>query len=191
MFVVARIVRSLAAYNRPPQARLLRARRSVVCVIATNVAPHELLWRPNRRTRFVVMAVLFTTVSLGCNGGHSIRLAYSRETGGRPKVPLEIRQLDPRHEPALRTPFVFAGLSAIVVVANGLHRSQLPPGGPGGCHSCAIIKPHLLNTFAAPPLSHAIELAGYHRSNRDEFPIFPDGRREWAFQSLGASCYLG
>ena len=65
----------------------------MVCVIATNVAPHELLWRPNRRTRFVVMAVLFTTVSLGCNGGHSIRLAYSRETGGRPKVPLEIRQL--------------------------------------------------------------------------------------------------
>jgi hypothetical protein len=29
----------------------------VVCIIATNVAPPELLWRPNRRTRFGVGAV--------------------------------------------------------------------------------------------------------------------------------------
>ena len=35
--------------------RLLRARRSVFCIITTNVAPRELLWRPNKRTRFGMM----------------------------------------------------------------------------------------------------------------------------------------
>lgn len=34
----------------------------------TNVAPHDLLWRPNRRTRFGVGPFSFYTVSLGCNG---------------------------------------------------------------------------------------------------------------------------
>ena len=38
-------------------------------LIATNVAPRDVLWRPNRRTRFGVGGrSFFTTVSLGCNG---------------------------------------------------------------------------------------------------------------------------
>ena len=51
-----RIVRSRAANNLPMRERLLRFRRSVVCITATNVAPRELLWRPNKRTRFGVGA---------------------------------------------------------------------------------------------------------------------------------------
>ena len=38
----------------PLQETSLRSRRSVVCIITTNVAPHERLSRPNRRTRFDV-----------------------------------------------------------------------------------------------------------------------------------------
>ena len=128
MLVVARIVRSLAAYNRPPQARLLRARRSVVYIIATNVAPRELLWRPNRQTRegrsfYNRIARVQWWLSL-----HSIRLAYSRETGGRPKVPLEIRQLI--RDMSLR--YVFLCICRIV----GSRRCGCPWCGPGGCHSC-------------------------------------------------------
>jgi hypothetical protein len=36
-----RIVRSLAAFSLPLQVRLSPSRRSVVCIIATNVAPRE------------------------------------------------------------------------------------------------------------------------------------------------------
>jgi hypothetical protein len=39
------------------ELRKIVARKSVVCIIATNVAPPELLWRPNRRTRFGVGGV--------------------------------------------------------------------------------------------------------------------------------------
>ena len=47
-----RIARRRAQYTRQPLARSLPSRRSVVCIIATNDALHELLGRSNRRTRF-------------------------------------------------------------------------------------------------------------------------------------------
>src|SRR6266498_149290 len=46
-----RIVRSLAAYNQPLQARLSCSQRWAACIIATNVAPHDRSWSANRRAR--------------------------------------------------------------------------------------------------------------------------------------------
>jgi hypothetical protein len=53
-----------AQYTRQPLARSLPSRRSVACIIATNVAPREPFRQPNRRHVSV-------TVSLGCNGAQN------------------------------------------------------------------------------------------------------------------------
>ena len=62
-----RIVRSLATYSLPLQARLLRSRRWAVCIIATNVAPREL--RCGRTDTFIPRERSFcsVTASVECN----------------------------------------------------------------------------------------------------------------------------
>ena len=76
-----RIVRGLAAYSLPPQARLLRSRRWAVCIIATNVAPHDLRGpltdAPASAGRFLAFfnRVLTATV---------LRIFHSFRTGHRP-----------------------------------------------------------------------------------------------------------
>ena len=73
------------------ELRKIVARKSVVCIIATNVAPPELLWRPNRRTRFGVRPFGFYPVLLGCTG------ARTHAWGpGRSSAPCAIRPIKNR-----------------------------------------------------------------------------------------------
>ena len=72
-----RIVRSLAAYSLPLQARLSRSQRSAVYIIAMNVARHD------RRARFGVKdRGIFSTVVLTCNRAQNIH-----SFGGRRRCP--------------------------------------------------------------------------------------------------------
>ena len=68
----------------PPQARLLRSRKSVVCIIATNVAPPELLWRPNRRTRFGVRP--FRLLHLYCSDARTPEPMHGAQVAAAPHV---------------------------------------------------------------------------------------------------------
>jgi hypothetical protein len=60
-----------AQYTRQPLARSLPFRRSVACIIATNVAPREPFRQPNRRHVSAWEPFHFITVSLGCTGAQN------------------------------------------------------------------------------------------------------------------------
>jgi hypothetical protein len=76
-----RIVRSLAAYSLPLQARSSRSRRWAVCIIATNVAPHDLRAPPTDAPASRDGSLHFSTVVLTRNGAQEF---HSFRTGHRP-----------------------------------------------------------------------------------------------------------
>ena len=63
-----RIVRSLAAYNQPLQARLSCSQRWAACIIATNVAPHDRRWSANRCARVGVTTRSIFHRCVQCHG---------------------------------------------------------------------------------------------------------------------------
>ena len=60
-----------ARYTRHPLARSLSSRRSVVCIIATNVAPRELFRQTNRRHISAWSRSGSITTWLRCNGAQT------------------------------------------------------------------------------------------------------------------------